>query len=67
MKTTRSVRIIAALLILCLCCTMFPGTAIALESEAPSAEKRAVTLKDVAAGIADSSQLYDSIDPQKTC
>ena len=63
MKTTRSVRTIAVLLVLCLCCTMFPGTAIALEAEAPAAEKSAVTLEDVVAGIADSSELYEPLDP----
>lgn len=63
MKTKRQSRIIAFLLVLCLCLTMMPGTAIAQESETPTAAKREVTLADVLAGFADFSDLYDPLDP----
>ena len=63
MKTKRSIRSIALLLVLCLCVTMLPATAIALEAEEPTAEKREVTLADVAAGVADLSDLYNPLDP----
>lgn len=63
MKTKRSIRSIALLLVLCLCVTMLPATAIAVEAEAPTAEKREVTLADVAAGVADLSDLYNPLDP----
>lgn len=63
MKTKRSIRSIALLLVLCLCVTMLPSTVIAVEAEAPTAEKREPTLADVIAGVADLSDLPNPLDP----
>jgi hypothetical protein len=57
MKTKRHSRMIALLLVLCLCITMLPGTVIAQEAEAPAEAKRELTMEDVLAGIADLSDL----------